>query len=148
MPHKLLVLSSMTFTATLSTLLKINSFLRCRSGATAVEFAIILAPLSLLIFGIAEFGRAMWMLNALHYSTEEAARCASNNPLRCGDTTQTQTVAAQSSGASYATAVFNVSVDPNCGNLVTASYPMQLMIPFANYSVTLQAQSCFAVQQP
>jgi hypothetical protein len=42
----------------------------------------------------------------------------------------------------------NVSVDPKCGNLVTASYPMQLMIPFANYSVTLQAQSCFAVQQP
>jgi hypothetical protein len=71
-----------------------------------------------------------------------------NNPLRCGDTTQTQTFAAQSSGASYATAVFNLSVDPNCGNLVTASYPMQLMIPFANYSVTLQAQSCFAVQQP
>jgi Flp pilus assembly protein TadG len=138
----------MPFSATLSRASIIISFLRCRGGATAVEFAIIFVPLALLIFGIAEFGRAMWMLNALHYSTEEAARCVSNNTSQCGSAAQTQTFAAQSSGAGYAPAVFSVSVDPNCGNLVTASYPMQLMIPFANYSVSLQAQSCFAVQQP
>jgi Flp pilus assembly protein TadG len=119
---------------------------RDQRAATAVEFAIVVGPLILLLFGIIEFGRALWMLNALHYSSEEAARCASNNPAMCGTSSQIQSFAASRSGADYKAEVFTVT-SAACGNLVTASYPMILMIPFGSYSVTLQAQSCFAKQK-
>jgi len=37
-----------------------------------------------MIFGIVEFGRALWLKSALDFSVVEAARCASVNPTRCG----------------------------------------------------------------
>ena len=120
---------------------------RDQRAATAVEFAIVVVPLILLLFGTMEFGRALWLLNALHYSSEEAARCASNSTATCGTSSQIQSFAASRSGADFSVAVFTVSTSAPCGNLVTASYPMNLMIPFGSYSVTLQAQSCFAPQK-
>ena len=119
---------------------------RDQRAAAAVEFAIVVGPLILLLFGIMECGRALWLLNALHYSSEEAARCASNNTAMCGTSSQIQSFAASRSGADYKAEVFTVT-SAACGNLVTASYPMNLMIPFGSYSVTLQAQSCFAKQK-
>ena len=115
-------------------------------AATAVEFAIVVGPLILLLVGIMECGRALWLLNALHYASEEAARCASNNPAVCGTPREIQSFAASRSGADYNVEVFTVT-SAACGNLVTASYPMNLMIPFGSYSVTLQAQCCFAPQK-
>src|ERR1700716_3219393 len=119
---------------------------RDQRAAAAVEFAIVVGPLILLLFGIMECGRALWLLNALHYSSEEAARCASNNQAMCGTSNQIQSFAASRSGADYKADMFTAT-SAACGNLVTASYPMNLMMPFGNYSVTLQAQSCFAKQK-
>jgi Flp pilus assembly protein TadG len=119
---------------------------RDQSAATAVEFAIVVGPLILLLFGIMEFGRALWLLNALHYASEEAARCASNSTAMCGTSSQIQSFAVSRSGADFQAEAFTVT-SAACGNLVTASYPMNLMIPFGSYSVTLQAQSCFAKQK-
>ncbi|MCT7374359.1 TadE/TadG family type IV pilus assembly protein [Chelativorans salis] len=48
--------------------------LRCRSGATAVEFAIICLPLLLLSLGIVEFGRAFFVRSDLSYAADVAAR--------------------------------------------------------------------------
>ena len=119
---------------------------RDQRAAAAVEFAIVVGPLILLLIGIMEFGRALWLLNALHYASEEAARCASNNIAMCGTSGQIQSFAASRSGAEFQGEVFTAT-SAACGNLVTASYPMNLMIPFGSYSVTLQAQSCFAKQK-
>ena|ERR1700738_322428 len=120
---------------------------RDQRAAAAVEFAIVVGPLVLLLCAIIEFARALWLMNALHYSAEEAARCASNNTAMCGTPSQIQSFAVSRSGADYQAAVFTAT-SAACGNLITASYPMNLLIPFGNYSVTLQAQSCFAKQKP
>jgi Flp pilus assembly protein TadG len=47
---------------------------RNQSGATAVEFALVLPAALTLLLGIAEFGRALWTEGTLHYAVEEAAR--------------------------------------------------------------------------
>lgn len=47
---------------------------RCRSGATAVEFALVCLPLFLMAFGIVEFGRAINLRNDLSYAADVAAR--------------------------------------------------------------------------
>ena len=41
-------------------------------GATAVEFAMIAPVLLMFIFGILEFGRAMWVHNALQQTATNA----------------------------------------------------------------------------
>lgn len=43
-------------------------------GAIAVEFAILLVPLLMIVFGITEFGRAIYEYNTLTKATRDAAR--------------------------------------------------------------------------
>lgn len=115
---------------------------RDRRGASAVEFAIILPLLLMLVFGIMEFGRALWTQNALHYSVEQAARCATVDTTTCGTASQIASYAAGLAGAGFASSVFTATVAA-CGNLVAASFPIQFHIPFLNYSLTLTARSCY-----
>ena len=52
-----------------------TALLRDKTGATAVEFALVLTPLLLITFGIMEFGRAMWIEEALGATSSAVARC-------------------------------------------------------------------------
>jgi Flp pilus assembly protein TadG len=122
--------------------LLVRRIMRERAGTAAVEFSLIMPALLLLLLGIMEFGRAMWVQNALHYSVQQAARCASIDANTCGSSSQTTAFAAQQAGAGFTTAVFTVAT-PSCGNQVSASYPIQLHIPFLDYALTLTAQSCY-----
>src|SRR5919201_6346799 len=53
------------------------SFIRSERGAAIVEFAIVLPLLLLFIFGIIDFGRALYMKNNLTLAAREGARIAS-----------------------------------------------------------------------
>ena len=122
----------------------LRGLLICRQATTAIEFALLAPALFLFLLGIVEFGRALWTLNALHYSVQEAARCASIDAINCGNAQQIQAFAAGRSGAGFASSVFTAST-ASCGNKISASYAMHLYIPYANYSVTLTAQSCYPI---
>ena len=113
-----------------------------RTGSTAVDFALIASPLLLLLFGTMELGRMLWYQNALNYSVEEAARCASIDVNNCSTSAQIKSYAAARSGAGFATSTFTSSTS-GCGHLVSASYPVSLVIPFSPISITLTAQSCY-----
>lgn len=52
----------------------LRRFLHDRSGAAAVEFAIVGSVLMLLVFGVFEFGRAIYYRNLVETLTDEAAR--------------------------------------------------------------------------
>ncbi len=52
-----------------------TSWRKDRSGATAVEFAMVAPVLLMLVFGILEFGRALWVHNALQQTAIAGARC-------------------------------------------------------------------------
>jgi Flp pilus assembly protein TadG len=116
-------------------------------GGAALEFAFVATPLALFLFGITETSRAVWTQNALQYGTDAAARCMTNNASVCANTDDIQTFAANRSGAGFATSVFTVSPNATCGsvlgNQVSASYKMNLLIPLAEYELTLTAQSCY-----
>jgi len=55
-------------------------------GVAAVEFALTLAPLLVLTFGVTEYGRAIYTYNALDKATRDAARhmtaVVATNPVR------------------------------------------------------------------
>lgn len=52
---------------------------RAMRGAVAVEFALLLIPLMLLAFGIAEYGRALYQYNTLVKTVRDAARLLSHH---------------------------------------------------------------------
>ena len=111
-------------------------------GNAAIETALTSMGLLIFLFGIIEFGFAIWLQNALDYSVAEAARCASVNPTVCGTTSQIQSYAASQSGADFDSSIFTVST-PSCGHQVTASYPLTVSMPSLTFSVTLGAQACY-----
>ncbi len=51
-------------------------FLRCNSGASAAEFALVLPLLLLFLLGIIDVGRYMWTLNTAEKATQMGARAA------------------------------------------------------------------------
>ena len=106
----------------------------------SVDFALVAAPLLLLILGTMEVGRTLWYQNALNYSVEEAARCATVDVNNCNTSDQIKSYAAARSGAGFTAATFSTSTS-GCGNLIAASYPMSIGV--ANMTITLKAQSCY-----
>ena len=60
-------------------LIKVNRYLECgdkqrMQGAAAVELALLLIPMLILILGVAEFGRALYQYNTLTKAVRDAAR--------------------------------------------------------------------------
>jgi Flp pilus assembly protein TadG len=120
----------------------VRALARSRSGHSAVEFAFIAPAMLMFILGIGEVGRVMWLQNALDYAVVGAARCMSNSPSTCSTASQAQSFAASQSGAGFDTSVFTVT-SASCGNKVSATYPVELEIPFVNLSATLTSQACY-----
>ena len=53
----------------------LGRFKRDTRGAAAIEFAIVIVPLLLFMFGIIEFSRAFWAKEALQQTAVDTARC-------------------------------------------------------------------------
>ena len=119
-------------------------FARDDAGNLSIELGLLAPVLILFIFAVAEGGHLLWTVNALHYSVEEAARCASVNKTSCGTASQIQSFAAGRSGAGFPSSAFTATV-ASCGNHVSASYTMALNIPFMPHSISLSAQSCYPI---
>jgi len=122
---------------------------RARGAASAVEAGFLLLPLFMFIYGICEFGRALWTQSALQYAVEAAARCAAVNPSSCANVPSY--AATQAYGLTIPSQDFIYSSGASCGitgytkgSQVTASYAFrplvtQTLVPL---SVTLSAKSC------
>ncbi len=53
-----------------------NRLAGCRTGATAVEFALIVPLFLVMTIGIFEIGRALWVKSMMQYAVEETTRYA------------------------------------------------------------------------
>lgn len=56
--------------------MKMRAKLRREEGAAAVEFALIVGLLAILVFGLLEYGLAFWQVQNLRAATREGARVA------------------------------------------------------------------------
>jgi Flp pilus assembly protein TadG len=121
-------------------------------AAAAVEFALVLWPLLLLVLGAVDGGRMVWTQNSLQYAVEQAARYAglnkaacSTGPTVCYTPAQIQSYAASmANGMSLSPSVFS-STSAGCGAVagtqVSASFSYSPLFPFPS-NVTLTASSC------
>lgn len=118
-----------------------------QSGASAAEFAIILPVFILTIFGTIGLSTMMYMIAALHFTVEDAARCASVKILTCSNPATTSAYAlGKYSGPALSDLTFTLtpasSAQP-CGNKVTGTGAFVLRTGLANLSVPVSATACY-----
>jgi Flp pilus assembly protein TadG len=104
--------------------MKISSKLRREDGAAAVEFAIIVSLLVMLVFGMMQYGLAFFQTQNLRSAVREGARVAA---VRGGPSTVKAAIASASAGSltssnfSYTQSV--TCDDSNVGDEVTITIP-------------------------
>jgi Flp pilus assembly protein TadG len=86
-----------------------------RRGAAAVEMAMVMPALLLLLLGGMEAGRMAWTKATLTYAVQEAARCGAVNATLCPTDGAIQAVAAQRGAVLRVPAASFVVAHPACG---------------------------------
>lgn len=111
----------------------------CESGATAVEFALVLPPFLMLFLGILSACLAVFAAANLHFAVEGAARCFSINA--CSSDTATR---------SYAQSLYHGPNSPtflasiaSCGHQVSGTLNFVLGAGTAQWTIPLSATACF-----
>jgi Flp pilus assembly protein TadG len=114
---------------------------RDRSGAQAVEFALVLPAFITLMVGGLSAGNLAFAVNALHYAVQDAARCAAVKTTVCTNATTTRAYAADRYSGPTVNAAFAYTAT-TCGHRVsvTGSYP--IYIAAATLNVPISAAAC------
>ena len=127
-----------------------------RRGVAAIEFAIVIVPLLLFMFGIIEFSRAYWAKEALQQTAVNTARCMGLGLSTAGCTST-------SGGQAYAVSVGNtwgltiptsnvtITTATTCGGVsgfvtVHITYTFHTVVPdliAGLFNDTLYASACF-----
>ena len=116
-------------------------FRACQSGATIVEFALILPALAALVVGGLYTALMIYSAAGLHSAVEDAARCYSVNATLCGSSAAAQTYA-QSRYYGIDTPTFTAT-QVGCGHRVNATLTMAFSAVVTEVKVPLSATACF-----
>lgn len=123
--------------------MKIRIFARSDRAAALVEFAIVLPILLIIVFGIVDFGRALYTANNLTSAVREGARLASTqinpDPTTAGSKSAVQTAVSSyvvafggNAGAPTVSETFT-GAPPNMQSITVkiVNYPFQPLTPLA-----------------
>ncbi|WP_419815140.1 TadE/TadG family type IV pilus assembly protein [Glacieibacterium sp.] len=134
-----------------------------KRGTTAVEFALVLMPLMLLLFGILEFGRLLWTKAAFQQTAMSVARCMGVKQPACATGTNVDTAKATTYALSLATSfhvplpasALALSASGTCGGqggfsrvVITSTFHVvvPLIQPFIGTAGDLGTIACFPNQ--
>jgi Flp pilus assembly protein TadG len=125
--------------------MKIRSKLRREEGAAAVEFALIVGLLAMLIFGMMEYGLAFWQLQSLRAATREGARVAAVG----GNSTQVRDAVVKASGGALPPGFGGVSISPSQGCPTTVTTVDQAVtVSIAQSKLPANIQEIFSIDIP
>ncbi len=119
---------------------------RSRRGATAVEFALIAPIFLIMVFGVFEVGRAMWIKSSLQFAVEEAGRYAIVNTSATTTTVATYAQTRYTDSGLSATGVTFAATQDTTGGVtyvsITGSFVFSVQVPIVPFpSITLNAKS-------
>jgi Flp pilus assembly protein TadG len=115
-------------------------------GAAAVEFALIVGLLAMLVFGMMEYGLAFWQLQSLRAATREGARVAAVG----GDTSQVTNAVVGASAGALPAGFGGISVsgggcpEPSAGNPIDQS----VTVTINNGALPQNIQDIFSIDIP
>ena len=111
-----------------------------RSGASAVEFGLVVPIFVMLVFGAISLAFLAFAASSLNYAVQDAARCAAVNKTLCPDAASIEDYARSKYYGPSITAMFTYSTT-GCGNTVSAKgiYSMDLVPQLSKIPLTAQA---------
>ena len=119
----------------------------CQRGVVAVEMAVLVILMTLLMAGIFEFARAFWYYNALSKSTRDAARFMSNisstdiinnSNTNAAITTAKNLALITANGANVKPALTASNIDIKCDSgACNGTKPSNVTVSIINFSVTI-----------
>jgi Flp pilus assembly protein TadG len=120
-----------------------RSKLRREDGAAAVEFALVVGLLAILVFGLLEYGLAFWQVQNLRAAAREGARVAAVG----GDDTDVHDAMATSAAGSLSDAGWTFTRDQTCDQTAdTTGDPVTIEI--VNGSLAPSVQEAFQISIP
>lgn len=127
-------------------------------GATAIEFALVIGPLILLLIGVVEAGRLIWVSHALDEVAISSARCIGIFAPDCADgdefAPERAIIYIQQAAASWGVTLeaddISFASDAGCG-LTTGFLRVALRFSFNSalpglHGTQLQSEACFPSQ--
>ena len=120
----------------------LRRFLRDRSGATALEYALVLPLLALMIMGGIWVGVLTLAVSSLDMAVQSAARCAAVDANLCATNSATQSFALTRYAGPSISPVFTAS-DAGCGHTVTGQATFDLNIVPGIGSIPLAVSACY-----
>jgi len=123
---------------------KIRHKLRREDGAAAVEFALIVGLLAMLIFGMMEYGLAFWQVQNLRAATREGARVAAVG----GDDSQIKTAVINASTGSLPAGFSGISISPSGGCPADGPIDQSVTVTINNGSLPSRIQEIFSIDVP
>lgn len=132
-------------------------------GAAAVEFAMVLGPLLLLMIGVVEYGRLLWAREALQETAVAGARCMGMSATSCASggayssTSTTTYVEGVANNWGLTLTGSNITLSnsgacagvsaPNAFSSVTLTYTFQSVVPLSllgmSSAANLSTTACF-----
>jgi Flp pilus assembly protein TadG len=125
---------------------------RDESGSAAAEFALLIPVTIVVVLGIFHLCAALYASADLHYTVEQASRCAATSQVN----TSTPCGASQATATTYAARIYSGpgvggtygSLDDttnNCRQINVTGANYRISLGFVNVNIPLSAQSCFPV---
>src|SRR6185437_5092427 len=117
--------------------MRAKSFVRSERAAAMVEFAIVLAILLWMVFGIVDFGRALYTLNNLTAAVREGARLASTQ-ISPDPTTGSSMTAVSTAVTNYVVAFGGNAGAPTVSETFSGTPPnmQSITVQIVNYPFT------------
>jgi len=114
-----------------------------RGGAAAIEAAFVLPAMAIVVLGVMETGRAMWIQNTLQYAVDETARMVMRETTTYTDAELQTAVRNAAAGVGSAAITVTVATETLGGNdyrSITASIAHNWLIPLPIADITLSAR--------
>lgn len=122
--------------------MSVRGKLRREEGAAAVEFALVVGLLAILVFGLLEYGLAFWQVQNLRAATREGAREAAvrgtENDIR---------TAMENSAAGSLTGAEDFTITPG-GGCTGDTSGQQVTVQLVNSSLSGAVQEAFEISIP
>jgi len=113
----------------------------CESANVAIEFALVLPAIAMLLVGTLFTGLVVHAASSLNNAVEQAARCYAVNASQCGSAATVQAYAlSRYNGMSQPT--FTVST-PSCGHKVSGAVTIAFDVAATSWNVPLSATACY-----
>ncbi len=115
---------------------------RDRSGASAVEFGLILPVFVMLVLGVINVSLLTNAVSSMNYAVQEAARCAAVNNVACPNEESITAFARSRYRGPQIDPQFT-SENSGCGRTVRATATFELNVAIHVYQVPINATACY-----